>query len=261
MSEVAHTEHRTASRLWVAAAGIVPGADLPAWSGPRTACVMCGSPVLPGDRALAADSAAAASFNGKLDCKYPGQAVCDCCAAVWEPRWMAKFMDSKAVAIAGRGVFTLRSKDDVAAFVLQPIESPYVAIWNTRQQAHMIWRTPVSIPCERFREVRLDDEVLLIDRHRVMQAARSWTRAHDILESLGKPRISLFELVWDLGSTKAGQPRDRLVAAVQAHGDEGAAAVDALLQLPLADWWALLAIRDVPMDNPGAWPTLARVAP
>lgn len=252
---------RTASKLWVQAAGTAEPTDLSPWVGPETRCVMCGTSVLPGDPARAMQDAAGESFNAKLDCKYIGAAVCRHCQAVRDPRWMAVNMDSKAVAIAGRGVFRLRKKPDVAAFVLQPIESPYVAIWNTRQQAHMIWRTPVSVPCERFREVRLDDEILLIDRQRVMQCVPHWVATHKILEVLGVPRLFAFDISWDLGSTTAGQPRERQVEAVRQHSKEGAEAIAALESLTLADWWALFSVRDVAMDNAGSWPNLTPVEP
>ena len=252
---------RTASKLWVQAAGIAEPTDLALWIGPETRCVMCGTSVLPGDPAIAMQEAAGDSFNAKLECRYFGAAVCRDCHAVREPRWMGVHMDSKSVAISGKGVFKLRKKPDVAAFVLQPIESPYVAIWNTRQQAHMIWRTPVSVPCERFREVRLDDEILLIDRQRVMGCVRYWNATHRILEALGKPRVFAFDLAWDLSSITAGQPRERLVEAVRQHSKEGSQAIDALLELTLADWWALFSIRDVSMADPGSWPTLNRVDP
>jgi CRISPR type IV-associated protein Csf1 len=145
--------------------------------------------------------------------------------------------------------------------VLQPIEAPYVAIWNTRQQAHMIWRTPVSIPCERFREVRLDDEIFLIDRERVMRCVHHWHTTHAILKTLGKPQIFAFDLKWDLASTTVGQPRERLVEAVRKHSKEGSQAIDALMEMTLADWWAFFSIRDVSMADPGSWPTLSPVDP
>jgi CRISPR type IV-associated protein Csf1 len=119
----------------------------------------------------------------------------------------------------------------------------------------------VSVPCERFREVRLDDEILLIDRQRVMGCVRYWNTTHSILEALGKPRVFAFDMSWDLASTTAGQPRERLVEAVRQHSQEGSQAIDALLELTLADWWALFSIRDVSMDAPGSWPTLNRVDP
>lgn len=251
----------TASRLWTQAAGIPEPLGLAKWVRPDTRCVMCGTPVLAGDRAVAMEDAAGDSFNAKLECKYSGAAVCQHCHAVRVPRWMGVHMDSKSVAIAGKGVFRLRKKPDVAAFLLQPIESPYVAIWNTRQQAHMIWRTPVSVPCERFREVRLDDDILLIDRQRVMRCVQHWAATHRILEELGKPRRFAFEISWDLASIMAGQPRERLVEAVRLHSAEGAQAIDALEELTLADWWALFSLRDLSMDDPGSWPTLTPVDP
>lgn len=252
---------RTASKLWVQAAGIAAPKGLAPWAGPETRCVMCGTSVLPGDPAIGMKKAAGDSFNAKLECKYFGAAVCRDCHAVREPRWMGVHMDSKSVAISGKGVFKLRKKPDVAAFVLQPIDAPYVAIWNTRQQAHMIWRTPVSVPCERFREVRLDDEVLLIDRQRVMGCVHHWSTTHSILKALGQPRVFAFDLSWSLASTIAGQPRERVVEAVRQHSREGSQAIDALLELTLADWWALFAIRDVALDAPDSWPTLNRVDP
>jgi CRISPR type IV-associated protein Csf1 len=253
-------EVTTASRLWALTYGIAVPADVPKWTDGDTRCVMCGTAVRNGEQASRADKRLDNGFNSKLECKYSGQAICGDCEAVWDTRWMGKLQDSKAVAILGHGIFTLRKKDDLAAFILHEIPAPYVAIWNSRQQAHMVWRTPVSIPNDIVREIRLDDEVMTIDRSRVIAAVGHWIEAHNILEALGRPRLSLFEIVWGLDSTTAGLPsRPFLVEAVRKQSPAGAEHIAFLETLTAADWWGLLALREVNLQDPTTWPKLRSV--
>ncbi|MCZ8254446.1 MAG: hypothetical protein O9327_02040 [Polaromonas sp.] len=231
----------TPSSLWARAAGIDPVG--PVWSGDQTQCVMCGAAVHAGNHATptSADWFDPA-FNFKLDCKHDGRAICGHCQALWSKQWMQT--SSKSVAIAGQGVFNLMRAEDIARFIVEPPTSPYVAIWNTRQQAHMIWRTPVALPDERWIQIRLDDEILQIDRYRVLEAVGHWQTALRVLKACGKPKSQPFLYSYNMSSTMVGKPIGRHGQAIRSHSEEGRLAMEALESLAMADWWALCSLRD-----------------
>ncbi len=258
---IATSAHITnASPLWASAAGVKPqGTPWPKDDG----CVMCGAPVAAGELATASDREIFnEAFNNRTDCRHQGEAVCGHCLALWDSKWMQA--SSKAFAVQGLGVFSLINNPDIAAFVLNPPEAAYVAIFNNRQQAHMIWRTPVALPSP-YLQVRVDDDVIQIDRARVLAGVRAWQKCVAILKEVGLPKASpyLLHSVFKLSSELLGAPIERNVKAIEQHSAEGANAVRQLATLSMADWWALNPLKEVDLDNPSSWPqrrTLAQAA-
>lgn len=245
------TTYQTPSALWASAIKQDP-VGLP-WTGAKTTCLLCAADVLPGDLAQKADKKLIdEGFNNKLDCHQPGAAVCGHCLALWNSQWMQK--SSKSYAVDGQGAFSLATNDDIAHFVLTPPQTDYVAIFNTRQQAHMIWKTPVAAASNDFLQVRIDDEIMLIDRQRVLRAVRAWQTTQSILKKLGKPKSSAYILSYSLKSPVVGAPITVYYNAVRGHSEEGAEALNILDELTLADWWALSATRTVDLDAPASWP-------
>jgi CRISPR type IV-associated protein Csf1 len=249
-----------ASPLWASAAGVKPqGTPWPKDDG----CVMCGAPVSVGELAAASDREIFnEAFNNRTDCRHQGEAVCGHCLALWDSEWMQA--SSKAFAIQGLGVFSLINNPDIAAFVLFPPEAAYVAIFNNRQQAHMIWRTPVALPSPHL-QVRVDDDVIQIDRARVLAGVRAWQTCVAILKEVGLPKASpyLLHSVFKLNSELVGSPIERNVKAIEQHSAVGADAVRQLGTLAMADWWALNPLKEVDLDNSASWPqrrTLAQAA-
>lgn len=239
----------TPSRLWAEAAHVSPLGDRATHD---DTCVMCGAAIAPGEPRVRADAALLnESFNNKIDCKHPGESVCGYCMALWDKRWLQSC--SKSYAVQGKGVFHLRTNQDIAAFVLTPPPAAYVAIFNTRQQAHMIWRTPVSLPSP-WLKVRVDDELLTIDRERVMSAVKAWQYARVILKEVGFPKSSPAILSYDLTSLHVGKPTQRYWRAIEEHSDAGRAAMAVLEGLTVGDWWAVSALREIDMDDPHTWP-------
>lgn len=250
-------EHKSlsSSALWNAAWGTeATGAQ---WTHDDTSCVMCGAEVKRGAAAVPADGKRFdKGFNFKLDVKFKGNAVCGDCMAVWQNFWMQK--GSKSYAVLGEGVFWLGKNTDIAAFVLSPPNAAYVAIFNSRQQAQMIWRTPVALPSN-ILQVRIDDDLILVDRERVIRGVNAWQLACKILVAVGKPKGQPFLLSYNLASSATGLPHPTNADAVALHSPEGKKAVELLRTLTIGDWWALSACREIDLAAPGTWPERRRI--
>jgi CRISPR type IV-associated protein Csf1 len=236
----------TASSLWARAAGVAPMG--PTWMESDTRCVLCGVAVPQGALGTLADKHwLGDSFNNRLDLKTDGRAICGHCQALWNKTWMQS--QSKSYAVAGQGVFSLVRGADLARFIIDPPTAPYVAIVNTRQQAHMIWRTPVALPSQTHLQVRLDDQIVVIDRLRVLAAVSAWRTALRILTQCGKPNSRPFIFGLNLASTLSGMPVGNHGKTIRAHSDEGSRAMDLLDSLSMADWWALCSLREHDPDT------------
>lgn len=242
--------HTSPSHLWVQAGNLSPQGRI--WDQADTQCILCGSNVHNGDLAVPTAEKIDDAFNFKLDCHVKGEAICGHCLAIWETQWMQA--NSKSYAIHGEGIFYLRTKEDIAALLLDPPTAPYVAIFNIRQQCQMIWRTPVGLPSRDVLVLRLDDTVMTIDIKRVFAGVQAWQAATAILKALGKPKASTHILSYDMSSTIMGKPIGGNYKIVKEHSDAGALAMVALDALSSADWWALCACRELDLGQPSTWP-------
>jgi len=272
------TEHAGAfhaSAVWARAGDVAPIGR--PWPAEATQCVMCGVPIAPGDLAMpggelfkGGEPLLDLAFSNYTDCKHgagPGRpdAVCGHCIAIWKsakpgPDWMQKL--AKTYAVEGAGVFHLSKDADVAALVLRPPRGRYLAIYSTRQRAHMIWRTSPSEP-GRILWVRVNDQVLDIDTHRVLQAWAAWDDCKDILEQIhGHRKARPFWINRTLESFSHGSPMShRHIEQVRSAGPKGVAAIELLQCLTCGEWWALGALADKPwsMDDPLTWPEPRKV--
>lgn len=225
-------------------------------------CVMCGAVLhpfmepphkaIPATKELFGDS-----FNNKIDLKA-GTVVCSDCETLWAGEFMQTH--SKSYAIAGRGVFRLASSLNIAAFVLHSPPAPYVAIFNTRKQGHLIWRTPVQYPGPDL-TVRLDDELVSINRDRVMSAVRAWQFIKSRMQAL---KLKTKEPALLSSSLSFGATGLILPTIEIAMGKDGATSQDALKvlkSLTMGDWWALCAMRDIDMDDQKNWPPEQQISP
>lgn len=242
------------SHLWTAAGKLPVTGE--AWPRDDTHCILCGADVHKGDPAQHYTSVIDDAFNFKLDCKTPGEAVCGHCLTVWDTQWMQS--NAKSYAVQGQGIFNLRTKNDVAALILSPPTAPYVAIFNIRQQAQMIWRTPVTWPSRHFIQVRLDDTLLTIDIRRVLGAVVAWQEGLSILHAIdkakAKAKAQTHMLNWDLQSMSVGTPIRNNHALVASHSDAGRKAMATLDALTIGDWWGLTACRELDLSQPSTWP-------
>lgn len=220
-----------------------------------THCVMCAAPLAEGDRANPVTSNTFGdAFNNKLDLRaLTGTHVCGDCQVLWSKDWLQKY--SKTFACA-QGVFKLASNDDVAAFLLTPPEPPFCAIYSTRQQQHMIWRTPVSLSQDYF-VVRLDGDLLTIRRPVLMDALAAYKHAEHLMATVlleGRKKAlkgpaALFDR--QLESSSMGMLRSDVEALLRQTGDTWV--IEKLHALSIGEWWALNVLRFADADNPPAW--------
>lgn len=237
----------TSSQLFRKAAGVEPQGS-PALN--DCTCAMCGAnlkagaPVNPINKDTFGES-----FNNKLDIHSPGDVLCGDCAALWQRDFLMKY--SKTYATED-GVYKLASNEDIQAFILTPPRPPFVAVYNTRQQQHMIWRTPVCLSTEVL-TVRLDDEILLIRRALVLQAVSAWQRTLARMKELGFKGMPAYP-ERTLSSRATGSIRDDVAERLTAHSEAGARDIATLKSLRVAEWWAMCAINKVDMEAPATWP-------
>lgn len=218
-------------------------------------CAMCAAPLPAGTAANPItkhtfDSA----FNNRPDLRATtGRYVCGHCQALWTKDWMQKY--SKTFATTDN-VYKFASNDQQAAFLLNPPQPPFCAIFSTKQQQHMIWRTPLSLSREMY-TVRVDGDLLLIRQPILMEGLRAYRHAESVmantpLASTGrklKPPAALFSR--ELARHNMGTLRDDVMALLKQTGDEWV--IDTLHAMSMAEWWALNVIRHYDPDSPPAY--------
>lgn len=241
----------SSSALYRSAAGLKPAA-----SGSTTVdshCVMCAAPLPMGTIATPVDKNTFGSgFNNTLDLRArTGRYVCGDCEPLWCQDWMQKY--SKTFACEA-GVFKLASNEHLAGFLANPPEPPFCAIFSTKQQQHMIWRTPVSLSKDYF-VVRLDSELLTIRRPLLMEAWRAFRHAESVMASTAltrtgrklKPPAAIFSR--ELATPVVGLRSD--VEDLLRETGNGWV-IDVLARLLIGEWWGLGALRHFdPASPPG----------
>lgn len=220
-------------------------------------CALCGGAVLAGEAAAPLKNTTFnEGFNNKLDVHTRGTVVCGDCEALWIPEFLQKYSRTYASA---HGVFKLASNEDIQAFILRPPAPPSVAVFSTRKVQHMIWRTPVCLSAERL-IVRVDDEVLHIDREKVLTGIRGWQYCEARMNALGM-KGGVAYMRQKLDARLIGSMRADVARAVAGESAEGAAAVASLQALRMGEWWALGACRGVDLDRPETWPHPVKLLP
>jgi len=197
------------------------------------------------------------SFNNKGDIK-PGNVVCEDCETVWTGEFMQTH--SKSYAVEGHGLFRLASALNIAAFVLLPPKAAYSAIFNTRKQGHLIWRTPVSYPGNDLM-VRIDDDLISLNRSRVMNGVRAWQYIKNRLSELKLKVKEPALLSANLSFTNTGFILPVVEKAMNNDGTKSQKALADLKALSMGDWWAVCAMRDIDMDKPATWPSAQLLSP
>lgn len=240
----------TSSALYARAAGLAPATV--SVTTEDSHCAMCaaelplGTPANPVTKKTFDDA-----FNNKLDLRArSGKYVCGHCEVLWSKDWLQKY--SKTYA-CDAGVFKLASNEHLAGFFLAPPEPPFCAIFSTKQQQHLIWRTPVSLSRDYF-FVRVDDEVLTIRRPHLMEGLRAFRHAEHVmattpLKRMGrklKPPAAIMSR--ELAVTIMGSVRHEVIELMRETGNDWV--VSALHALSSGEWWALNAIRFSDADAP-----------
>lgn len=191
------------------------------------------------------------AFNNKLDlrARRSGAYVCGDCEALWHPDWMQKY--SKTFACAD-GVFKIASNEHLAAFLANPPEPPFCAIFSTKQQQHMIWRTPVSLSRD-YITVRLDNELLTIRRPILLDGWRAYRHAESVMASTAlartgrklKPPAALFSRELALPFLAL---RSDVAELMRETGNQWV--IDQLALLSTGEWWGLGALRHIDPSAP-----------
>jgi CRISPR type IV-associated protein Csf1 len=233
-------------------------------SGPAGKCALCTAVVAEGDlRTAISDDNLGESFNNKLDMHEKGNCICGDCKALWRKEFLQNYSKSYA---SDKGVFKLASNEDIQAFLLNPPSTAFVAIFNTRQQQHMIWRTPVCLSQD-YLIVRVDDDILRINRSLALEGAKAWQLAIELMKEMamrGQPA----KIDRGLGMQSMGLLRADVVKALALYAKEhpdgkGQACADALATLQslrMGEWWALCALRSLNFEDPTTWPKPVKIA-
>lgn len=237
----------SSSQLYRRAAAIQPGGSPLLES---ATCAMCGAHLQAGELAdpIGKDTFGE-SFNNKLDMHHDGTVLCGDCIALWCKDFLQSYSKSYACE---DGVYKLASNEDVQAFMLRPPKTPFVAIFNSRQQQHMIWRTPLSLSQD-VMTVRVDDDLIRIDRQLALDGARAWRTVEACMKTIGMKGLPV-RLERTLSDQDTGVIRSDVIKAVSAHSTEGAQAIGVLHRLRMGEWWALCALRYIDQDAPQTWP-------
>lgn len=241
------------SSVYRSAAGIDPvGTPLKR----AATCALCGTALLAGEPAAPLKNTTfSEGFNNKLDVHTRGTVICGDCQALWTKDFMQKYSRTYACEA---GVFKLASNEDIQAFILRPPAAPLVAAFSTRQLQHMIWRTPVCLSSARL-IVRVDEDVLHIDREKVLAGVRGWQYCVARMQAMGMKGLPAY-LRRELDGREVGSMRADVARSV-AEGAEGARAVDSLRALRMGEWWALTACRKLDLDRPDTWPHPVKLLP
>lgn len=244
----------TSSQLFRRAAGIEPqGSPAPK----DCKCAMCAAQLKAGDPVNPIDKDTfGESFNNKLDIHEAGDVLCGDCAALWQRDFLMKY--SKTYATES-GVFKLASNEDIQAFIFTPPRPPFVAVYNTRQQQHMIWRTPLCLSTDVL-IVRLDDEILHIRRELVVRAVGAWQRTLARMKELGFKGMPAYP-ERTLSSRSTGSIREDIAERLSVDSEAGARDIETLKSLRVGEWWAMCAINKVDLDAPATWPLPVKLLP
>lgn len=225
----------SSSRLYREAAGLKPAGPLKAEKDCR--CIMCSGKIEKDDPcAPAGKDLFGSSFNNKLDIHTQGDRVCGDCLALWSKDFLQKYSKSYATR---DGLFKLASTDDQARFVMFPPEPPFVAIFSTRQQQHMIWRTPVSYSREVY-FVRVDDEVLTVRDKLFREGVSAWKDLVAEMAARGKKGLPTVALSAGQDHSQNGVLRRDVREIALDAGMQ--AQVETLERLGMGEWWALNAV-------------------
>jgi CRISPR type IV-associated protein Csf1 len=218
-------------------------------------CVMCAAPLPAGTAANPLrNSTFDGAFNNRLDLRATtGRYVCGDCETLWTKDWMQKYSKSFATS---DNVYKFASNEQQAAFLLNLPEPPFCAIFSTRQQQHMIWRTPVSLSRELY-IIRVDGDLLQIRQSALLEGLRAYRHAEQVMAATAlartgrklKPPAALFSR--ELASSAMGSLRADVAELMLQTGNDWV--IPTLNGMSMGEWWALGAVRFADPENPPAW--------
>lgn len=238
-----------ASDLAVSALGLKPeGAP---WAREATHCACCGRPILPGDKAVRDSDRFGPSFTDgpSLACKGSG-AVCGACSTIMNA---APLRALQCAVITEREAYPIGKDVNRSWFLLEPPEPPYVVVVSDTNQAHLVWRTPVTVD-NNLVVVRLGARLMRIRRAILEQAVKDCLTAANavnerressaakgrkatVIEGLRHPFVRLSR---ELDDARHGVLRHEVAAAAESEPESAVgSAVRRLLALGTGELWAL----------------------
>lgn len=233
------------SRLAIEAAGFRP-VGISAEKEGR--CLMCGHVYAVGEPVVGASLPDTFTNWGEL--AAPGsQFVCGHCAAVSQDPWMQAWMHS---VITRDGVFKFASNADIAFWLLEPPQGPFVMTRGDQQKQHLVWRTPVNYNREVF-QVRIGEKLVTIRRAHLVKArdaaqALSQMVSANREESKKRGRKATSDFInpfirvaREMDDLLAGMLRTE-VLELAAQNPDAQTHVDVLLQCTHGEIWGLTAV-------------------
>ncbi|MEO8136795.1 MAG: type IV CRISPR-associated protein Csf1 [Betaproteobacteria bacterium] len=199
-------------------------------------CNACGATIQRGE--ACAPALYPKSFGNQMDlrCKASNWICADCATIFGSKDFLTRF--SKTVANAD-GIYKLAATEDGAALITNPPQTPFVAIFSTRNAQHMVWRTPVTYSRDLI-FLRLDDEVMTIRRQVVLAAFEDWKFLTELLwthpdKAMKKARVIYSTPLLDHRSV--GAVFSRVERWAIECGEE--ARVNRINSLTSGEWWGL----------------------
>jgi|APLak6261703504_1056268.scaffolds.fasta_scaffold02539_3 CRISPR type IV-associated protein Csf1 len=216
-------------------------------------CMMCGFPHAEGE--LVVSSSLSSTFTNWGDLANNSDIVCGYCAAVSQDPWTQAWMSS---VITESGVYKFASNNDIAFWLLNPPNAPFIMMRGDQKTQHLVWRTPVNYSPDVY-QVRFGEKMLIIRRKQLILARDAALRlSARIADGSSKKSAAksfhtpFVKPVRDMDSLIAGQLRPQIVAI---GNDEPAVAADLHIinQCTPGEIWALTAVL---YAEPIAAPTL-----
>lgn len=153
-------------------------------------CAMCGyefetdgHPYKPGPK-----------FNNHAD-TFPSKVMCQHCKTVTTGSDF--ILQNKCAVYSADGVISLNKDIDLAGFVYHPPKAPFLAVYGTIKQQHLVWRTPVSQSDKLF-NFRIGDYLYPVDRDQVMTIAADYKK--------GLAAVNDFRAAWGKAVGKKLKP-------------------------------------------------------
>ena len=208
----------TGSILALQAAGQKPSVG-PVEAGPGEQCLMCARELHSGERVhLADDVLDKGSFANWSSLALPYQRgkgrrkstskICGWCREVMRPPWMQKL--GRAV-IDRNGVWRFARNCEIAYWLLNPPEPPFMMAILDQKQQHIWWRTPINWD-RRLIRMRLGEKLLTLRPKMLrkgLEAVKALSDATRGRKQFQSPYVSLSR---DMGETGAYRLRDEVEA-------------------------------------------------
>ncbi|MGF6440143.1 type IV CRISPR-associated protein Csf1 [Paraburkholderia youngii] len=225
------------SRLTIEAAGLSPvSTHKAAHAG---ICAMCGYPYQAGDPVLAFRPESSFTDYGALR-GQGNKAIDGWCAATWT----REFTQTHGKAVVSRqGVFKAASNNDIAWWLLNPPEGPWLFVQMDQQVQHLFWRAPVNYSRDVF-FIQYGEARLTVRRENLARGADA-ARRLAIVASEGRKGAALkhpfVRLARELDEPLHGLLRPNLYKIANDRVEVGAD-IDIVAGLTSGELWGLTAV-------------------